>query len=83
MPEYHRPWVVPVRHLVALFEVFNHLRALWAAQFHEEVVAAIHHVDHEGLHFLIVDLMRRDNQDETAATIRMRLCRGWPDGARA
>jgi hypothetical protein len=27
--------------------------------------------------------LRRDNQDETAATIRMRLCRGWPDGARA
>ena len=28
-------------------------------------------------------LVRRDNQDETAATIRMRLCRGWPYGARA
>jgi hypothetical protein len=25
----------------------------------------------------------RDNQDETRATIRMRLGRGWPDGARA
>ena len=25
----------------------------------------------------------RDNQDETAATIWMRLCRGWPAGARA
>ena len=25
----------------------------------------------------------RDNQDETAATIRMRLGRGWADGARA
>ena len=32
MPEYHRPWVVPVRHLVALFEVFNDLRAVRAAQ---------------------------------------------------
>ena len=59
MPEYHRPWIVPVRHLVALFEVFNDLRALWAAQFHEEVVATIHHVDHKGLHFLIADLIRR------------------------
>jgi len=27
--------------------------------------------------------MPRDNQDETRATIRMRLGRGWPDGARA
>jgi len=58
MSEYHRPWIVPVRHLVALLEVFNDLRALWAAQFHEEVVAVIHRVDHEVLHFLIVDLIR-------------------------
>jgi hypothetical protein len=27
--------------------------------------------------------VRRDNQDETAASIRMRLGRGWPYGARA
>src|SRR5712671_2120762 len=27
--------------------------------------------------------LARDNQDETRATIRMRLGRGWPDGARA
>jgi len=58
MPEYHRPWIVPARHLVALFDVFNDLRALWAAQFHEEVVAVIHNVDHEELHFLIVNLVR-------------------------
>jgi hypothetical protein len=25
----------------------------------------------------------RDNQDGTVASIRMGLCRGWPDGARA
>src|SRR4051812_33725713 len=28
-------------------------------------------------------LMPRDNQGETAASIRMRMRRGWPDGARA
>jgi hypothetical protein len=29
------------------------------------------------------DWMGRDNQDGTVASIRMGLCRGWPDGARA
>src|SRR6266478_5082088 len=28
-------------------------------------------------------LLGRDNQDGTVASIRMGLCRGWPDGARA
>ena len=28
-------------------------------------------------------LVPRDNQGETAASIRMRMRRGWPDGARA
>jgi hypothetical protein len=59
MSEYHRLWVVPVRHLVTLFEVFNDLGAARAAQFHEEVVAVIHHIDHKRLHLLIVDLIRR------------------------
>jgi len=31
----------------------------------------------------VLALVPRDNQGETAASIRMRMRRGWPDGARA
>jgi hypothetical protein len=58
MPPHHRFRVVPLWQFVVQFEVVNDLRAVRAAQVHEEVVAAIYHVDHKGLHFLIVNLIR-------------------------
>ena len=45
--------------------------------FWQPIGAAWPHGDGEGFN------LPRDNQGETAASIRMRLRRGWADGARA
>ena len=56
MPKYHWHRVVPLWHLVPLFEIVHNLRSLWAAQVHEEVVCAVYSLDHEQLHLRIANL---------------------------
>lgn len=51
VPPYQRHLVVPLRQLVAPFEIVNDFGTVRTAQLHEEVVAVIHDVYHQGFHF--------------------------------
>jgi NAD(P)-dependent dehydrogenase (short-subunit alcohol dehydrogenase family) len=55
MLEDHRLRVFPLRHLVAVLEVINDVRAVRAAQVHEKVVAVIYHVGHECFDLFVAD----------------------------
>jgi len=43
------------RHCVSLLEPVDHVVPAWTAKFHQEVVALVHHLNHECFYFLIVE----------------------------
>jgi hypothetical protein len=59
MPPNHRHRVIPLRQLVAPFEVVYDLRPVRAAQLHQEVEGVIHGVNDESFHIVVTNLTGR------------------------